>query len=93
MIYLLINGLTGQFDQICRLNLCFLIFRTYDPLSSKDLMGHVDFFPNGGYNQPGCKNMTIKDVDGVESGKTYVACNHQRYLVAFTIFGVKFHST
>jgi len=45
---------------------------------SKDLMGHVDFFPNGGYNQPGCRNMTIKDVDGVESGKIYVACNHQR---------------
>ncbi|XP_064624490.1 pancreatic lipase-related protein 2-like [Lineus longissimus] len=43
--------------------------------------GHVDFYPNGGQEQPGCDNSIIDNiiVHGLfESGKQYVACSHIR---------------
>ncbi|XP_072095925.1 pancreatic triacylglycerol lipase-like [Mobula birostris] len=50
--------------------------------------GHVDFYPNGGDNMPGCsKNLisTILDVDGIWEGtKNFLSCNHFRAVKYFT---------
>ncbi|KAM9197643.1 pancreatic lipase-related protein 2-like [Dugong dugon] len=45
-------------------------------------VGHLDFFPNGGKEMPGCdKNIlsTIVDINGIWEGtQDFVACNHLR---------------
>uniref|UniRef100_I3MCH2 Triacylglycerol lipase n=2 Tax=Ictidomys tridecemlineatus TaxID=43179 RepID=I3MCH2_ICTTR len=45
-------------------------------------VGHLDFFPNGGRQMPGCqKNIlsTIVDIDGLWEGtRNFAACNHLR---------------
>ncbi|KAG8517421.1 Inactive pancreatic lipase-related protein 1 [Galemys pyrenaicus] len=49
---------------------------------TNQLMGHLDFFPNGGENMPGCKKnilSQIVDLDGIWEGtRDFVACNHLR---------------
>ncbi|XP_007518537.1 inactive pancreatic lipase-related protein 1 [Erinaceus europaeus] len=49
---------------------------------SNQLMGHLDFFPNGGLEMPGCKKnilSQIVDLDGIWTGtRDFVACNHVR---------------
>lgn len=49
---------------------------------SKDPMGHVDYYPNGGHDQPGC-NLGLGDITSVENAKQYVVCNHERCLKIF----------
>ncbi|XP_072335849.1 inactive pancreatic lipase-related protein 1-like isoform X2 [Scyliorhinus torazame] len=50
--------------------------------------GHVDFYPNGGENMPGCsKNIlsTILDIDGIWQGtKNFLSCNHFRAVRYFS---------
>ncbi|XP_078079119.1 inactive pancreatic lipase-related protein 1-like [Mustelus asterias] len=50
--------------------------------------GHVDFYPNGGENMPGCsKNIlsTILDNDGIWQGtKNFLSCNHFRAVRYFS---------
>ncbi|XP_067909507.1 inactive pancreatic lipase-related protein 1-like [Heterodontus francisci] len=50
--------------------------------------GHVDFYPNGGENMPGCsKNIlsTILDIEGIWEGtKNFLSCNHFRAVRYFS---------
>ncbi|XP_043836108.1 pancreatic triacylglycerol lipase-like [Dromiciops gliroides] len=49
---------------------------------TSQIVGHLDFFPNGGEHMPGCeKNMIsqIVDINGIWEGtRDFVACNHLR---------------
>jgi len=48
---------------------------------SKEPMGHVDYYPNGGTNQPGCRKGLIDHIGagGIwEGSKQFVVCNHER---------------
>ncbi|XP_004579849.2 pancreatic triacylglycerol lipase-like isoform X1 [Ochotona princeps] len=51
-------------------------------------VGHLDFFPNGGKEMPGCqKNILsqIVDLDGIWEGtRDFVACNHLRSYKYYT---------
>ncbi|XP_014336556.1 pancreatic triacylglycerol lipase isoform X1 [Bos indicus x Bos taurus] len=46
------------------------------------VVGHLDFFPNGGKEMPGCKKNALSqivDIDGIWEGtRDFVACNHLR---------------
>ncbi|KAG9466636.1 hypothetical protein GDO78_016339, partial [Eleutherodactylus coqui] len=46
------------------------------------LVGHLDFFPNGGEEMPGCQKNALSqivDIDGIWQGtRDFVACNHLR---------------
>ena len=50
-------------------------------------VGHMDFYPNNGTDQPGCdQNMwsTITGLDGLMDGvRDFVACNHLRSIKYF----------
>ncbi|XP_064412826.1 lipase member H [Latimeria chalumnae] len=45
-------------------------------LGSEEPMGHIDFYSNGGKNQPGCP-------DHVFAGKEYFVCDHRRAIFLF----------
>ncbi|KAM8924240.1 pancreatic triacylglycerol lipase-like [Pelodytes ibericus] len=57
-------------------------------LGMSQLAGHLDFFPNGGEQMPGCgKNALsqIIDLDGIWQGtRDFVACNHLRSYKYYT---------
>ncbi|KFO28968.1 Pancreatic triacylglycerol lipase [Fukomys damarensis] len=51
-------------------------------LGMSQTVGHLDFFPNGGEEMPGCQKNVISqivDIDGIWEGtQDFVACNHLR---------------
>ncbi|XP_058907709.1 pancreatic triacylglycerol lipase isoform X2 [Kogia breviceps] len=54
----------------------------YLGLGMSQTVGHLDFFPNGGEQMPGCKKNAVSqivDIDGLWEGtRNFVACNHLR---------------
>ncbi|XP_019643576.1 PREDICTED: pancreatic lipase-related protein 2-like [Branchiostoma belcheri] len=49
-------------------------------------VGHLDFYPNGGQEQPGCGNDLfdyMADHGVIQGGANYVVCNHQRAIWLF----------
>jgi len=54
---------------------------------SSELSGHADFFPNGGEDQPNCKNGILTNVglenDLYEGLKRFFACDHDRAVQYF----------
>lgn len=58
-------------------------------LGMTEVIGHVDFFPNGGFNQPGC-DQPMEDYIEQEKGsffwgvQQFVSCNHIRSHQFFT---------
>ncbi|XP_057307164.1 pancreatic lipase-related protein 2-like [Hydractinia symbiolongicarpus] len=46
-------------------------------LGIKQAIGHVDFYPNGGYFQPGCKRVTL-DLFSKKGAFDYIGCSHYR---------------
>ncbi|XP_067140187.1 pancreatic lipase-related protein 2-like [Centruroides vittatus] len=49
-------------------------------------VGHIDFYPNNGRNQPGCKSSKFTSfiVSGlVEGSRRFISCNHQRAIDFF----------
>ena len=63
-------------------NLIKLGFGTNEP------MGHADFYPNGGADQPGCTDSILKHFlalfEGFDEAKASVGCNHVRAIYLFT---------
>eukprot|EP00079_Xenopus_tropicalis_P019911 XP_012810166.1 PREDICTED: pancreatic triacylglycerol lipase-like [Xenopus tropicalis] len=57
-------------------------------LGMSQLAGHLDFFPNGGEEMPGCKKNALSqivDLDGIWQGtRDFVACNHLRSYKYYT---------
>ncbi|XP_047617070.1 pancreatic triacylglycerol lipase [Phacochoerus africanus] len=51
-------------------------------------VGHLDFFPNGGKEMPGCQKNTLSqivDIDGIWEGtRNFMACNHLRSYKYYT---------
>ncbi|UYV63323.1 PNLIP [Cordylochernes scorpioides] len=57
-------------------------------LGMRQAIGHLDFYPNSGRQQPGCALTTIMNVfiDGVVKGiRSFLVCNHQRAIELWII--------
>ncbi|KAL1789013.1 pancreatic triacylglycerol lipase isoform X1 [Sigmodon hispidus] len=57
-------------------------------LGMSQTVGHLDFFPNGGKEMPGCQKNALSqivDMDGIWEGtRDFVACNHLRSYKYYT---------
>uniref|UniRef100_A0A8C9RQA3 Lipase, member Ia n=1 Tax=Scleropages formosus TaxID=113540 RepID=A0A8C9RQA3_SCLFO len=53
-----------------------VIHSDMDALGFRKPLGHIDFYPNGGADQPGCPSTIF-------SGKEYFKCDHQRSVFLF----------
>lgn len=55
-----------------------------------DEVGHIDFYPNGGENQPGCPLESVTNImstaaaDGLEDAEDVLSCSHSRSIYLFT---------
>ncbi|KAK7100049.1 hypothetical protein V1264_023057 [Littorina saxatilis] len=65
-------------------------YTTYSGYGSLQAMGHIDFYPNGGKDQPGCHSDTsvysfVKDAyrQGMTNAEDNMACSHDRSTLLF----------
>ncbi|XP_054709514.1 pancreatic lipase-related protein 2-like [Uloborus diversus] len=61
-------------------------------LGMSQAVGHVDFYPNNGMNQPGCSGAAIHSLflEGLyDAARRFVSCNHQR-AVDFFIHSINY---
>lgn len=65
----------------------------YDTISGYGMMlpvGHMDFYPNGGSNQPGCPRQSFMNIiteeyeDGTYETGNIISCSHSRSIFLFT---------
>ncbi|XP_061182222.1 pancreatic lipase-related protein 2-like isoform X1 [Saccostrea echinata] len=65
----------------------------YNTLSGYGMMlpvGHMDFYPNGGSNQPGCPRQSLMNIiseeyeDGTYETGNIISCSHSRSIFLFT---------
>ncbi|XP_053394688.1 pancreatic lipase-related protein 2-like [Mercenaria mercenaria] len=53
-------------------------------------VGHIDFYPNGGENQPGCPLESVSNImtaayyNGLEDAEDTLSCSHSRSIFLFT---------
>ncbi|XP_052776289.1 pancreatic triacylglycerol lipase-like [Mya arenaria] len=53
-------------------------------------VGHIDFYPNGGMNQPGCPQESVSNImsaaynHGIEDAEDTLSCSHSRSIYLFT---------
>ena len=69
------------------LPLLLLLFLLLLLVGMRDPCGHVDFYPNGGEDQPGCQRDLLEavNVDGPLWGvREFIGCNHRRAALYFT---------
>ncbi|XP_054708839.1 pancreatic lipase-related protein 2-like [Uloborus diversus] len=61
-------------------------------LGMSQAVGHVDFYPNNGQNQPGCKGAAVHSIflEGLfDAIRRFTSCNHQR-AVDFFIYSINY---
>ncbi|KAL8590472.1 hypothetical protein ACOMHN_011685 [Nucella lapillus] len=65
-------------------------YTTYGGYGTLQPMGHIDFYPNGGKNQPGCHTDTsvynfVSDAyrEGMTNAEYAMACSHDRSITLF----------
>ncbi|XP_022316454.2 pancreatic lipase-related protein 2-like [Crassostrea virginica] len=65
----------------------------YDTISGYGMMlpvGHIDFYPNGGKDQPGCPRQSFMNIiteeyeDGTSETGNIISCSHSRSILLFT---------
>lgn len=65
-------------------------YETISGYGMSDASGHIDFYPNGGVNQPGCPReswtniMTESYTDGIFGTANDISCSHSRSIRLFT---------
>ncbi|OCT69729.1 hypothetical protein XELAEV_18036653mg [Xenopus laevis] len=68
-----------------------LLFQILVSFGMSQVIGHLDFFPNGGVHMPGCtQNVEVPDVtveDVWSGGIDFLTCNHERAVKYYTDSG------
>ncbi|GIY63323.1 pancreatic lipase-related protein 2 [Caerostris darwini] len=71
----------GEFVDILHTNADLLI---YGGVGILEIIGHVDYFPNGGKRQPGCGSTLKGALLDIFKGERERTCNHERAVHLFT---------
>lgn len=70
---------------------CLVVVTNILGFGTNQMMGHMDFFPNGGQDMPGCKKNALSqivDLDGIWSGKAMGARSGGRCFSGYSVFAM-----